>query len=259
MKQMVNRRSTRRRVSGCEAPPARLPSAACGWRLGRSPGRSPVVPGTSRAAARAWLGRDRRPRRCCSERDASPLALRLRKAALRVGPASSAGSRPPRPPPLLAQRLDLPRPTPCCRSSASIMRGRVGRAGHAARAHQRGEGQIVDEPELARRASVASRTSRSAPARRRRRSTSQRLRGRVREVAGGDAPARWSRREAAGGSRRQSRRSAIPYFASLIPSTPTSMEATLPRISSSILVAISGFDLRKSRAFSRPWPSRVSP
>jgi hypothetical protein len=49
------------------------------------------------------------------------------------------------------------------------------------------------------------------------------------------------------------------YSASLIPSTPTSMDDTLPRISSSILPAISALALKKSRAFSRPWPSRVSP
>src|SRR5947208_1245918 len=49
------------------------------------------------------------------------------------------------------------------------------------------------------------------------------------------------------------------YSASLMPSTPTSMVATLPRISSSILVAISWLAFRKSRAFSRPCPRRVSP
>jgi len=64
--------------------------------------------------------------------------------------------------------------------------------------------------------------------------------------------------------RRRARRSADErrqprYSASLIPSTPTSMEETLPRISSSILPAISALALKKSRAFSRPCPSRVSP
>ncbi len=51
----------------------------------------------------------------------------------------------------------------------------------------------------------------------------------------------------------------IPYSASLMPSTPTSMLATLPRISPSIFWAMSGFCLRKSREFSRPWPRRMSP
>ena len=77
--------------------------------------------------------------------------------------------------------------------------------------------------------------------------------GRNRGCHTGQSPRRWLALLA---RRRTTRRR---YSASLIPSTPTSIEATLFRISSSILVAISGFALRKSRAFSRPWPRRVSP
>ncbi len=52
---------------------------------------------------------------------------------------------------------------------------------------------------------------------------------------------------------------ALPYSASGIPSTPTSIDATLPRISDSTRSASSGWAFRKSREFSRPWPRRVSP
>ena len=65
--------------------------------------------------------------------------------------------------------------------------------------------------------------------------------------------------ESGGGDARSWRRRAVLYSASGIPSTPTSMEATLPRISDSIRSVRSGCAFRKSREFSRPCPSRVSP